>query len=428
MAQYNVLWDYDKNGEHSDFDSTSVANRVKAAFDANSAIAQGFVMWLLPREFRRHYAYNPIICRGYYCMITLTDPQKELQGSFQSATQTYYYYVVDSVPVDVEITIYGNTALTDVVARLTATTMRGCAVFNIAPAARVLLGKEPAKYVYANSEYRISTDVDNSVIVPFYLPNLAELSQYHPNTYLTYCLQNAVAQIGSDGDKSFGNIWYIFQDQRHLRINGNRLLKFDDYPDITLAVGAAHSGSLTLYGANDENDESVSFDGGTAKRVTADKEGRNIAIINDILDANGERFTVEVLNCPNEKIFPVRWRNRKGVLDYYTFVGTAYKIKDAKTTGVKDCYIEDGSFVNTNREPYAVEGSRKIKVGIDNATTKEIDLLTRLPYAPYVEWYDYNNEMWTRVTVSEFKNTEDMAMPSNYYEITFECPAINMQF
>lgn len=429
----SVLWDY----YGSSMDSFSEAAGNVQAKMGDILPDDYFLFWVMPKEFKRHYAYNPITCKAYLCKLVTANPGKSQQGTFVYDSQQYWYYVdEDATPIEVELSAYSDTAMQNVVATLKADTMKGCAVFNIAPAVRGLL----AEYPVADGQPMSANDT--SVMRKVYIENL-RVKTTHPNAYLTYYLMNAVAQTGSDGQKDMeDNKMYLLQDQRTLFIPTKAYLGYTNslhasLPEITVVCNRTFTTPLYLWTGLTT---SVNFVAGNVYRIlmggeTIENGCPNVAAINVMIDmgyfdplSDQRKFKVQYIDCELSRVFPIRWRNRRGVFDYYTFVGTAYKIKDGKTTGVKDRYIEDGSKVNTNRIPYAVEGSRKIKLGIDNATTEEIDVLTRLPYAPWIEWYDYANEMWTRVTVADFKNEEDMASPSNYYEITLECPAINMQF
>lgn len=455
MALINVLWDYyDAEGYDSFQDA---ANNVKAKYAA-SMQTDGFFMWVMPKEKKRHYAYNPIIFKAYYCKVTTSNPSRTMQGSFVLNSTTYYYYVADGTAasdpesVEASLTLYSDSALTKDIATLKADTLQGVATFNAAAVVRSLLAQDYLSMPFSSSSV-IITETNKSTLNIFYATNL-KVSGSHNTSYLTYYVENAVAQTGNNGEKKFVG-QYFLQDHRELIVNVHKteagLVVEDAFPRITMLSGAIGTWDVYWYTPGGRSYMNITWGIGafelrvaqektmmmqelveyTADFVTynnIDGTGINGLVAQANIESDRRPFKVRIIDCPFEQTFPIRWRNRKGVAEYYTFLGNGYKIKESKTTGVKDRYIEDASLVNTNRIPYAIDASRKLKLGINNATTEEIDVLTKLPYSPWIEWYDYANMMWTRVTVAEFKNTEQMNNPGNDFEITFECPAVNTQF
>lgn len=455
MALINVLWDYYDAEGYDSFQAA--ADNVKAKYAA-SMQTDGFFMWVMPKEKKRHYAYNPIIFKAYYCKVATSNPSRTMQGSFVLNGTTYYYYVADgssaSDPesVEVSLTLYKDSALSQSIATLKADTMRGMATLNAAVVVRSLLAQNYLSQSFVSSSSLI-TDDNKSILNIFYATNL-KISGSHNTSYLTYYVENAVAQTGNDGEKKFAG-QYFLQDHRELIVNVHKteagLVVEDAFPRITMLSGAIGTWDIYWYTPGGRSYMNVTWGIGafefrvaqvrtmmmqelveyTADFVTynnIDGTGINGVVAQANIESDRRPFNLRIIDCPFELTFPIRWRNRKGVAEYYTFLGNGYKIKESKTTGVKDRYIEDASLVNTNRIPYAIDASRKLKLGINNATTEEIDVLTKLPYSPWIEWYDYANMMWTRVSVAEFKNTEQMNSAGNDFEITFECPAVNTQF
>ena len=343
--------------------------------------------------------------------------------------------------MEASLTLYSDSALTKDIATLKADTLQGVATFNAAAVVRSLLAQDYLSMPFSSSSV-IITETNKSTLNIFYATNL-KVSGSHNTSYLTYYVENAVAQTGNDGEKKFVG-QYFLQDHRELIVNVHKTeagsVVEDAFPRITMLSGAIGTWDVYWYTPGGRSYMNITWGIGafelrvaqektmmmqelveyTADFVTynnIDGTGINGLVAQANIESDRRPFKVRIINCPFEQTFPIRWRNRKGVAEYYTFLGNGYKIKESKTTGVKDRYIEDASLA-----------SRKLKLGINNATTEEIDVLTKLPYSPWIEWYDYANMMWTRVTVAEFKNTEQMNNPGNDFEITFECPAVNTQF
>ena len=108
-------------------------------------------------------------------------------------------------------------------------------------------------------------------------------------------------------------------------------------------------------------------------------------------------------------------------------VDTTDPAKNAKAVSiVQDALVNRRAYAIS---PQALSEFANVALGkLGLAPDAVLDFLTRLPYSPYIEWYEEDDYQWTQVTVQEFKNEERTDSPSHPYEVTLLCPAINMQF
>ena len=405
MAQTNLFFHYDNvTGVLNDINA-AITSAVSGFSEADLIAlneAGGLKVWVVPRYLnRRHYAWTPIIFRSYHAVFNVGDWSTVPFGVDKTPVtvsgHAYICYMYDGADT-VELPLYDGAS--NLIATLTASELKGEAVFNVAPVVRTLLAERPVANPsdvqiepYVLTTFRVDVDGGN---------------------VWTYYIQNAVAQAGSDGDKSFGTD-ILLNDNTDLVDWGGP--DTSTYPEVTLLN--VTGSTITIDGV------SYPLVANTAYRIRIhsqnDADAVNTIIGHDVITFRA----VNLLPCCPAA---VRWVNRKGGIDCFVFLHRQIKTKTAKTTGTRALYVLNPADYSGNRQAYAVEGERKLTVGCESVSDEELDFLTRLPYSPFLEWYDLNNAMWTQVTVDDFKNDELTDNGRHPYEVTLLCPAINMQF
>ena len=417
MAQINVFYHYDnQTGKHIADAASAIMDAVQGYTEAQLIEVNeggGLKLWVVPRyNNRRHYAWNPIVFRSYHAVFDVGDWSVIPAGVDKTPVTVdgspYICYMLPDGTDTVELPLYDN--LGQLMTTLTASELNGEAVFNVAPVVRTLFGERPlpgdaqSRYVRAD---------------PYLATTFQTKGLDGDMTGRVYLIQNAVAQAGDDGDKSFGTALLLNDNTEMMRYYVYDSADENERPEATILVQLNSSIEIST--------GVFPLVAGNAYRIPI-FEPEDAVAVNDYLDTYGtgqQHVTFREVSC-NPAI--VRWVNRKGGIDTYVFERRQTKTKTAKTTGTKSLYLLSTADHTGNRQAYAVEGERSITVGSDGVSGAVLDFLTRLPYSPYIEWYEEDDYQWTQVTVQEFKNEERTDSPSHAYEVTLLCPAINMQF
>lgn len=411
--QHNLFYCYDNAEPLLD----NMAARLRSA--CNDTIAEaalinqdgGIKAWIVPRYTdRRHYAYNPIIFRSVNVKYGVFEWEDIPAGAdtvdIVLEGQTVTCYTDPAGTDDVRLELYTLTGTEPVT--LVSTERGGTATFNAAPIARTFLAD------------RLIVSTEAVIADPMLASWFRVRDLDGAGTFWAYFIQNAVSQTGSDGDKSFGSPVLVNDNTRLLKWYYNEEMEYWEpiaLPEVTV-LNATRT-TLTLGG------RSYTLEAKTAYRIKVSGPD-DVAAINAYI---GETLlTLEERNLSGCSPAAVRWLNRKGGVDCHVFTGRQFKTKTAKTTGILEQYVERPGESTGNMRAYALQGERRMRVGSDGVDDYELDYLTRLPYSPYIQWYDLANELWTHVVVQEFENEERTDGPQHPYEIDLLCPSINMQF
>lgn len=332
--------------------------------------------WDYPNWEERQFAYTPIIFRAY-----TSDDSEE-----------------------VELPIYrGRGASGEPETVLHAMPMNGVASFDVAPIVRSWLARE------LDTMIRQSDKTEE----PLLYTNFSVIIDIDEETTVcSYFVQNAVSQTGADGSKTWG------QDDFRITQDGRKIVLayWDDEaaPQVTVAF----RNSMTIGGKTFDAYKTYNF------YITGVGPDTWWSRLN--LASYGYTFEDRRSNRCGGSL--VRWVNRKGGIETYFFSAPSYKVKSAKTTASREIYMEYPEQYRTNREPIAVEGSRRLRLGAYNISAEDMDLLTKMPYSPVIEWYDLSNAMWTGCRVNQFQSEEKSNGTGFTFEIELELPAVRMQF
>lgn len=378
--------------------------------------AGGVTVWQqVPGEWKgtsgvRHFAFHPLVfvAENWYFQ----------NGSFQPPTgaQTrtrggYTAYNAINIVQAVGLTIYDESDA--VVATLSADTIGGKAELDISAYVQTMFSDVMQDYDLGNY---YDPDKLLSVIVK---------TKLFSTTGEEYVVQNAVSQMGSDGEKNFtANVFG--QDNKRVVVWSS---DDDTYPTISVLVKTNTSYDGMMYMAGHTYNLRV---GGDAVFEAIDAAfGVVAAGFTYEEDESLERCGANAL----------RWLNRKGAIEYHVFKRGMSKTKTASTKAVRQVFGTDYSEMRGNRRATEVEGKRTITLRDAGLTYDELDYLTKMPYSPRIQWFDPDNDMWVDVLVETFTHEEvnkllhvrtsaDLTSSHNLYEfeITLECPAINMQF
>lgn len=144
-----------------------------------------------------------------------------------------------------------------------------------------------------------------------------------------------------------------------------------------------------------------------------------------IPDPDNAPFTV-VRACTPAQPFYIRWINRLGGVDYYMFRRIQRYKPEVKSANTYQTYVPDPYEAATNRRAWAIATENTVTVGADNVPEAEYAPLSKLPFAPTIEWYD--GRRWVELSVSKFDGSHDTNSRTHDIEITFTLPKINVQF
>lgn len=338
----------------------------------------GVQNWNKPKTYeqgKRHFAYTPIIFTA------------NMEGEIEEASlQVYAGWETERV----------------LLATLTATSINYQAKIDIAPICR-------AQFTQDIPDRRSAVIEDSNLSQRF--------SVKLGDTFYQYVVQNAVSQVGADGEKDLET--QVTQDGRDMY-----------YFTIPDGEGGNVQVISEVSVISDDDSRKIEIDG-VEYTLEAGKTYRIRMIHQEDADAiyalTGTHLRiVDASDCDSPAM--VRWVNRKGGVEYFCFHRRQYKVKTAQTKALREVYMENPKNYHTNRMATGVEGSRSVRMGANGLTREEHDLLTKMPYSPCIQWYDIANEVWEGVTVKSFSNTEDTMLMSYDFEIELKCPAIRMQF
>lgn len=376
--------------------------------------AGGITLWSIPDPVdRRHFAFHPFIFIGKRFLFETADyPIPSGAKTYNGGTSTVFQ-AIDRVD-EILLPIHDEDG--NLVTTLTADTMDGEASFDAGTIVRTWFSSTMQDNDYENYG---EPDRMLSVQMKVYLDDDA------PTTATTYIVQNAVSQSGSDGDKEFeGNIFG--QDNKHIVV-----WSADD--DATPTVTVLLKNNVNIDGTLYEGGHTYQFEIGSRTVL------EHLDTFLGLIEAG---FTIEdddyIERCGGNAL---RWLNRKGAIEYYVFRQGMSKTKTASTKAVREVYGTNYKDMRGNRLAIDVEGKRSVTLRATGLTYDELDLLTKMPYSPRIQWFDHDNDMWVDVTVEQFSNEEvtklrhtrasgELVSTDNLYtfEVTLACPAINMQF
>ena len=413
MAQGNILY-----GELN----TAITNLGSQAANVNAG--GGIIVWrTIPGQMdttdnARLFGWHPIIFEAqnwYFQNGSFTPPA----GAATRTRNTYTAYNATDIVQSVSLEIYKEDGTT-LIAELKAETHNGKAVFDVSAYIRTLFADDMQDYDYENYY-----EADKMLAAMF----KTHLSINSSNAQI-YVVQNAVSQIGSDGEKGFSSNVFPQDNKRIV------LWSTDDDAAPTVTV---------LFRTNTTID-SVLYEAGHAYNFPiASEESWNA--LDSALSLADAGFTFVDATLSDNQLSErcgataIRWLNRKGGIEYYVFSKGLSKTKTANTKTLRAVQGDNYKQLRTNVRAVSVDGERKVTMRADGISYDDLDLLTKMPYSPHIQWYDADNDLWVECSVSSFSNEEAnplhmrrvssvLTQNANLYsfEITLRCPNINMQF
>lgn len=351
--------------------------------------AGGIVEWVAvpTAEYVRHYAYHPIIFKARLWTGEDAAHPAPLDATKKQTDPSHVVWWSPSTVQTIAFELRDGDGLLRAV--MEVDTLEGYATFDVSGYVRTWFDEH-----FVERVRRVTIDTALFTLLRVSVDDGVEL---------VYLIMNAVSQVGSDGEKDT-LAPKVLNDGRVLYEGGMS-------PEVTIAF----YGDADIYG--------TTYVGPAVARVPVTTQTEFDALG---LGELGFVF-VPYPECASPAS-AVRWLSRKGAVEVFQFANTKFKIKSADTDGLAGVYAENYEDIHTNRRPLGVKGERLVRLGAEGVTTEELDLLTKLPYSPQIEWYDEANGLWTGVTVKGWNDTEAMDAARHDFEIELLCPAINTQF
>lgn len=130
--------------------------------------------------------------------------------------------------------------------------------------------------------------------------------------------------------------------------------------------------------------------------------------------------------CVPAQPFYLRWVNPLGGVDYFMFSRRQTYKPSVKSSSTYEGYVPDPLRAPSNVRAWQITTANTVTVGAGGLSDEELGLLSGLPYAPTIEWYDGGR--WTRLAVAKFDGSFGTDSHMHSFEITFTLPQINTQF
>lgn len=156
-----------------------------------------------------------------------------------------------------------------------------------------------------------------------------------------------------------------------------------------------------------------------------------------VVDARGNAIYVsDEAVFPMPLVFPptpsspfyVRWINRLGGIDYWMFSTRQEVGKSVKSIDSRRIYYSDSVSAAASHAPYGGKTEHTIKLGADNITSAEHELLSAIPFSPLVEYYDTENGVWLSMIPSKASAVMQTGETLHSIELSFDLPEIKMQY
>lgn len=231
---------------------------------------------------------------------------------------------------------------------------------------------------------------------------------------------NAVAQIGERSDRT-DDVGCVLTEFKRLNLyNGFPL----DYSILNEGSGSSAAGDF---------DESGVF------RVRVD--GTELTLLSEATDDTQvqteasnpilimKRFDINVFpSCNPSRPFYVRWINMLGGVDYFMFCRQQKRQPTVKSVDTYNTRAINPYEARSNNHAYNITTENKVVVGAEGVANGDYTPLSKLPFAPTIEWFNEATGRWIALTVSKFDGSYDTKDETHDIEITFSLPDINTQF
>lgn len=309
--------------------------------------------------------------------------------NYLDASRMSVLYVVDEADTSY-LDVYRSDGT--VGAKLSAESFRGVTTFDVSAVVRLWFNRQLADST-PGAERPTARFPDGRLFARFAVRGLGG-----PGTKYKFMALNAVAQIGENSDMGPYRGWPLSE----LR----RLRQYEGYP--------------LDYSVLNERDIEYS-DGVIRLPIPGDGESR------------ADDYGVEVIpSCTPAQPFYVRWVNRRGGVEYFMFGRRQTRKASVKSVSTYGLYVPDSFGASTNRRACALTTDNTVTVGADGVPEAEYAVLSKLPFAPTIEWYAETDSAtggrWVELTVSKFDGSLDTGSRTHSIEIVFQLPNLNVQF
>lgn len=141
---------------------------------------------------------------------------------------------------------------------------------------------------------------------------------------------------------------------------------------------------------------------------------------------------IEYVSCPATMIY---WLNDIGGIESYAFRGNRYSNGTADTTDVREAWYKpkpDGQGERIiQRMPLRLETSDTLKLGVENVSGEDYELLSGLPYSPLIVMAEVGQGIVLgserRLIVKGWKGTRNLNGTGANLEFEFELPKRRLQ-
>lgn len=309
--------------------------------------------------------------------------------NYLDASRMSKLYVVDEADTSY-LDVYRSDGT--VGAKLSAESFRGVTTFDVSAVVRLWFNRQLADST-PGAERPTAWFPDGRLFARFAVRGLGG-----PGTKYKFMALNAVAQIGENSNMGPYRGWPLSE----LR----RLRQYEGYP--------------LDYSVLNERDIEHS-DGVIRLPIPGDGESQ------------ADDYGVEVIpSCTPAQPFYVRWVNRRGGVEYFMFGRRQTRKASVKSVSTYGLYVPDSFGASTNRRAYALTTDNTVTVGADGVPEAEYAVLSKLPFAPTIEWYAETDSAtggrWVELTVSKFDGSLDTGSRTHSIEIVFQLPNLNVQF
>lgn len=309
--------------------------------------------------------------------------------NYLDASRMSMLYIVDEADTSY-LDVYRSDGT--VGAKLSAESFQGVTTFDVSAVVRLWFNGQLADST-PGAERPTAQPPDGRLFARFAVRGLGG-----PGTKYEFMALNAVAQIGENSDMGP----YRGQLLSELR----RLRQYEGYP--------------LDYSVLNERDVEYS-DGVIRLPIPGDGESQ----------ADGYGVAV-IPSCTPAQPFYVRWVNRLGGVEYFMFGRRQTRKASVKSVSTYGLYVPDSFGASTNRRAYALTTDNTVTVGADGVPEAEYAVLSKLPFAPTIEWYAETDSAtggrWVELTVSKFDGSLDTGSRTHSIEIVFQLPNLNVQF
>lgn len=237
---------------------------------------------------------------------------------------------------------------------------------------------------------------------------------------------------GSTGKEFLTNFKNLVESKHYAKEN----LIFDFIDDNTLRVRLKESSKNKYRFSADGPIEPVSIDDGILGSTAGGGEDTEV-ITNNLgeiiyvrkLDGTFEQRIIYIDQpCMPTNPFYVRWINRLGGYDYWMFSYRQYITRGLGEVITFKPTMFDQENATDYKRLLSIEAIEKITVGSSNVTANEYEAISKLIYAPVLEWYNEKLKKWLPIQVEDGENTNDTRTGLKHVEFTFYLPDVQTQF